>query len=191
VRIFFKIIIVALFAGIVYLCYSAIMRPVQFNRAKEARDIVVEKQLGYIRTAQIQYSRAHKGAYCNSWTELIKFVKTAKIAVPQMTKGKPDTTWVSLIDSMYPKGFKADSLKYVPFSKNITFELNTRTIDLPSGKKMYLLQVQTPYRIYLQGMDNRPINDIEMIQTRRGRYAGLRIGDLEHPNNNAGNWEYN
>jgi hypothetical protein len=194
VKTIYNIIMVAFVAGIIYLCYSAIMRPIDFNRAKDKRDAVVEQRLDYIRKAEEQYSLSHGGAYCNSWTELIQFVKTAKIAVAKPSKfltGKMDTTYVSFVDSVYPKGFVVDSLKYVPFSKGLTFELYTRLAEVKRGVNINLLQVQTPYSVYLNGLDTRYIRDIEMIQTRRERYAGLRIGDIERPNGNEGNWVYN
>lgn len=31
--------------------------------------------------------------------------------------------------------------------------------------------------------------NLKDVQTKLGKYCGLRVGDIEQPNNGAGNWE--
>ena len=42
-----------------------------------------------------------------------------------------DTTWVAVIDTIFPKGFNADSLRYVPFGNGVQFQMDTLTQVAP------------------------------------------------------------
>ena len=100
-----------------------------------------------------------------------------------------DTTWVAVIDTIFPKGFNADSLRYVPFGKGVQFQMDTLTQVARSGAPICLLEVKTPYEVYLGDLDKQEIINLKDQQQQLNKYCGLKIGDLETANNNAGNWE--
>ncbi|NDV81799.1 hypothetical protein [Bacteroides sp. 51] len=102
---------------------------------------------------------------------------------------KRDTMWVAVIDTIFPKGFNADSLRYVPFGNGKQFEMATKSDTTKSGAPIYLLEAKTPYTVYLNGLDKQEIVNIIDVQTKLGKYPGLMMGSIEIPNNNAGNWE--
>ena len=102
---------------------------------------------------------------------------------------KRDTMWVSVLDTIYPAGFNADSLKYVPFGNGATFEMVTRSDTTKAGAPLNLFQAQTPYETYMGDLDKQLLINLKDVQTKLGKYCGLRVGDIEQPNNNAGNWE--
>ena len=100
-----------------------------------------------------------------------------------------DTTWVAVIDTIFPKGFNADSLRYVPFGNGVQFQMDTLTQIARSGAPICLLEVKTPYEAYLGDLDKQEIINLKDQQQQLNKYCGLKIGDLETANNNAGNWE--
>ncbi|MCD8262391.1 MAG: hypothetical protein LUD15_13705 [Bacteroides sp.] len=100
-----------------------------------------------------------------------------------------DTMWVAVLDTIFPQGFVADSLKYVPFGNGKQFEIATRNDTTKSGAPIFLFEAKTPYRVYLDGLDKQEIENLIDYQTKLGRYPGLQVGSIEQPNNNAGNWE--
>ena len=100
-----------------------------------------------------------------------------------------DTTWVAVIDTIFPKGFNADSLRYVPFGNGVQFQMDTLTQVARSGAPICLLEVKTPYEAYLGDLDKQEIINLKDQQAQLNKYCGLKIGDLETANNNAGNWE--
>ncbi len=100
-----------------------------------------------------------------------------------------DTTWVAVIDTIFPKGFNADSLRYVPYGKGVQFQMDTLTQIARSGAPICLLEVKTPYEVYLGDLDKQEIINLKDQQEQLNKYCGLKIGDLETANNNAGNWE--
>ena len=102
---------------------------------------------------------------------------------------KRDTLWVAVTDTIYAPGFNADSLRYVPFGNGVQFEMVTRSDTTKSGAPLNLFQAQTPYETYLGGLNTQELANLKDLQTKLGKYCGLRVGDIEQPNNNAGNWE--
>ena len=100
-----------------------------------------------------------------------------------------DTTWVAVIDTIFPKGFNADSLRYVPYGNGVQFQMDTLTQIARSGAPICLLEVKTPYEAYLGDLDKQEIINLKDQQQQLNKYCGLKIGDLETANNNAGNWE--
>ena len=102
---------------------------------------------------------------------------------------KRDTMWVSVLDTIFPKGFNADSLRYVPFGNGQQFEMASRQDTTKSGAPLNLFQAQTPYETYMSDLDRQQLINLKDVQSKLGKYCGLRVGDIESPNNNAGNWE--
>ena len=102
---------------------------------------------------------------------------------------KRDTLWVAVTDTIYDKSFNADSLRYVPFGNGAQFEMAIKNDTAKSGAPFCLLEVKTPYEVYLNGLDKQEIANLKDVQTKLGKYSGLMIGSLETANNNAGNWE--
>ena len=102
---------------------------------------------------------------------------------------KRDTMWVSVLDTIFPKGFNADSLRYVPFGNGKQFEMASRQDTTKSGAPLNLFQAQTPYETYMGDLDKQQLINLKDLQTKLGKYCDLRVGDIESPNNNAGNWE--
>ncbi|MCI5560240.1 MAG: hypothetical protein SPJ29_01385 [Phocaeicola sp.] len=100
-----------------------------------------------------------------------------------------DTTWVAVMDTIFTKGFNPDSLAFVPFGNGAKFEMAIRKDTMKSGAPLNLFQAQVPYEVYLKDLDAQLLKNLIDQRTKLGKYAGLRVGDVEQPNNNAGNWE--
>ena len=102
---------------------------------------------------------------------------------------KRDTLWVAVLDTIFPKGFNPDSMRYVPYGNGAQFEMAIKNDTAKSGAPFCLLEVKTPYETYLNGLDAQEIANMKDVQTKLGKYCGLMTGSPETVNNNAGNWE--
>ena len=100
-----------------------------------------------------------------------------------------DTMWVAVLDTIFKKGFNPDSLCYVPYGNGAKFEMAVRKDTMKSGAPLNLFQAQVAYDVYLKGINNQELANLKDMQSKLGKYCGLRVGDIEQPNNNAGNWE--
>ena len=143
---------------------------------------------GVLTDAQLEngLTEAKAMAIINKAKKTGKYDEVKKNGLEEFSR---DTTWVAVIDTIFPKGFNADSLRYVPFGNGIQFQMDTLTQIARSGAPICLLEVKTPYEAYLGDLDKQEIINLKDQQAQLNKYCGLKIGDLETANNNAGNWE--
>ena len=207
----FKLILVAVSIVLGYLCVQSILIPIKFNEEKSFREKVVIARLADIRRAQVEY-RTAKGVYTNSFDTLIAFVRKGKAPIilkegsltdKQLEAGltekeavrqgiiKRDTTYVSILESLFGKNYPIDSIRYVPFSNPLT-EFEMEKGELTSGAaaiSVKVVEVRTPYTVYLNGLNRQEIINIVETQEKMNKYPGLKFGSVTEANNNAGNWE--
>ena len=146
--------------------------------AKEG--VLTDEQLENGLTEKKAMAIINKAKKTGNWSEVEK----------QGLKGfSRDTLWVNVLDTIYPKGFIADSMRYVPFGNGKTFEMYTKSDTTKSGAPIYLFEAKTPYDVYLNGLDHQEIVNLKDMANKLYRYPGLQVGSIETPNNNAGNWE--
>ncbi len=86
-------------------------------------------------------------------------------------------------------GLLADSISYIPFSSKKRFSLQISSTVGKSGRQVPLMECGAEYADYLNGLDESSVASLTDEANAAGRYPGLKIGDLETPNDNAGNWE--
>ncbi len=100
----------------------------------------------------------------------------------------PRKTPVSEVLFADRKNFCVDSLAYIPFSGKDTVIMKT-TLSETQGVKLPLFEARMPYKSLLKGLDEQLV--VNKISERKDLelYAGLKVGDVEKANNNAGNWE--
>lgn len=98
-------------------------------------------------------------------------------------------TYTGSFDILVKSGFLADSLRYIPFAGKKEFSLQASSTIGKSGKQIPLMECGAEYSQYLQGLDKTSITDLTEEANNDGRFPGLKIGDLETPSNNEGNWE--
>lgn len=111
------------------------------------------------------------------------------IAQNGLQKFRRDTVKVNLKETLFCKNFHADSIQYIPYSGGEKFELQVTAHVSSTGVTEYMMQCGAIYGQYLKGLDKNEISNLTDMTLKEGRYAGLKIGDLITPNNNAGNWE--
>ena len=84
--------------------------------------------------------------------------------------------------------FYVDSLEYIPFSGGDKIEMKAEIREV-SGVKVPLFEAMAPYKSLLRGLDPQLVVNTIAERNDRELYPGLKVGDIEKPNNNAGNWE--
>lgn len=121
-----------------------------------------------------------KAKKTNNWKEVEK---------EGLTNFRRDTSWIALLDTIYPKGYQIDSLAFVPYGNGVKFEIATSVDTSKAGSPQYLFEARTPYEVYLSGVNDQELKNLISDMKKMDRYCGLKVGDVETPNNNAGNWE--
>ena len=207
----FKALLVLAAGTLAFLCYDSIMTPIEFNEVRDAREKVIVERLIDIRRAETEY-RNIKGDYTASFDTLINFIKydKAKIVLKegeltdkQLEEGmtekkavklgliKRDTTYVSMLESLFGADYPVDSLRYIPFSsprQEFTLEKDEITTG-SAGIKVKVMAAKAPYVSYLNDLDKQELINLIETTEKLEKFPGLKFGDIEQANNNAGNWE--
>lgn len=122
----------------------------------------------------------------------------AEIIANGLQEFRRDTTWVSLIDSLYPEGYQPEEIRYIPYSdanggEKKEFDLIAVWIKTKSDAIIPVMECGAEVESYLCGdskLWSREAANRREIAEGMGNYPGLKIGEAGlNWNNNAGNWE--
>lgn len=199
INILVNIVLLAVVVFLAIKVVQSIQAPIKFNKEQQAREVQVIQYLKDIRDAEIQYKQANN-CYTANFDTLIRFCQTAEIPIVNIIPDPNDTTftktindtlgYVRVMDSIFGKreGFNINDLRYVPFSEPTQqFELEAGTIKR-SGINVPVFQAQTPYEVYLKGLDEQRILNAKAEKESINRYAGLKVGSMEEAST-EGNWD--
>jgi hypothetical protein len=84
--------------------------------------------------------------------------------------------------------FCVDSLAFIPFSGGDSIMLRAEVREV-SGVKVPLFEAKIPFASLLKGLNEQLVVNTIAERHDLELYPGLKVGDVEKPNNNAGNWE--
>ncbi len=197
VKIIVQIALGAIAILLSYLIYSGIMKPIDFQNEQKARYVKVIDRLKDIRTAEVAYKSVYQ-RFTGSFDTLINFVNNDSFPVEYKVGSLDDsiavakglvfreTRYVPVRDSIFPKNFYVDSLRYIPFTNGIQFKLAADSIITGSKVKVEVFEASALNFDILIGMDRQLIVNLNDLANE---FKGLRVGNIKEANNNAGNWE--
>ena len=190
--------IIAIVIG--YLIYTSIQEPVIFEKQRKFRESIGIERLKDIRTLQVAYKSKYN-KFTSSIDSLIDFYNTGVITVIKQVGSMDDSLAVAqkrvfrdsikiaVRDTLLKRdGFVVDSLKYIPFSGKKEIEMKA-IIGKVSGVDVPLFEANIPYEILLNNLNRQLLINLKSDRELVGKYPGLKVGSIEAPNNNAGNWE--
>lgn len=193
-----KVVLAIIIVVLAYSIYESIMKPVRFNNAMAIREAKVIANLIDLRTSQQFYKKEHN-RYTGSFDTLMAFLTKGEIPVVRMIPDPNDTTfsktisdtlgYVKVADSLFQNrpNFILDSIKYVPYSDGVKFELAAGAIDR-AGIKVSVYEIKAPYTTYTKGLDRQLVINLTKSKEDIDRYPGLKLGSMEEPSTD-GNWE--
>ena len=184
-----------------YLLVDSINQPIRFQQEQRARYNRTIDRLKDIRTAQLAY-RSVYGEFTGSFDTLIDFVKNDSFRVVMAIGFEDDeegvasaeiirdTIRVSVRDSIFPRGYPVDSLRYVPYTGGREeFFLGAGEVMTGSGLNVKVFEAHVHNNVLLAGLDRQLVINMNDERIRRDQFPGLRVGSLTETTNNAGNWE--
>ena len=125
---------------LLYLCYESIMAPIHFNEEREIRENAVKARLLQIRNAEDLYRQQHEGEFCDSFSVLINFIKTARIphvnkvgelSDEQLEKGLTDAKAAAIVASGDAAAIAANGLE--GFRRDTTWSPMAEAVVSPNG----------------------------------------------------------
>lgn len=195
----YQILLAILIVVIGYFVFESIMSPIRFKKEKDKRYELTIERLKNVRTAQVAY-RSRYSKYTGSFDTLITFLKEGEFKLVKqigseddsvaLAQGKVyrDTIKVAVRDSLF-KNYTVDSMRFVPFSGGIQFELAAGELETGSKVKVKVFECKAHNDVILKGLDRQEIINMNDLAKKLERYAGLRVGSMTEATNNAGNWE--
>lgn len=209
------ILTVCLVAIIAFLCWwlvSIFQTPIHFTEVRKAREAQVVERLKDIRTAQRSF-RTKYGRFVSTFDSLINFVKTDSLEVLLAIGSEDDSvamankqvirvkTMVAVKDTLFKvrqsedPSFVIDEIRYIPFSQDATgakkeFKFGSSQIITESKVAIPVFEAFAPYIDFLGDLDKQQLINYrdERINTLM-KEDGVKVGSLQTPNNEAGNWE--
>lgn len=101
-----------------------------------------------------------------------------------------DTVLQSVMEVEFGKDFPIDTIDIVPFTDKQKFVLKSEMkFNEKSGFSIPLFEASVLNNVYLNGLDKQEIINMNAQAKNLEKFPGLKVGDVEVPNNNAGNWE--
>jgi hypothetical protein len=213
IKIGIQIVLVAFAIFLAYKLYSGIMEPIEFNKEKGKRFKATINNLKDIRKIQASYKDV-KGDYADSFGKLINFVKTGEFPVVRNIGTVPeelidsmgfqeaelfaleqelirrDTSMIPVLDSLFPINYNIDSLRYVPYAENkIEFKIAAGKFKTMSGVIVPVFEASVTNDILLHGLNKQLLINLNDEKLQMNHFPGLKVGDVNSANNNAGNWE--
>lgn len=183
-----------------YLIYSSIQEPVIFEKNKKSRESVAIERLKDIRTLQVAY-KSKFGKFTSGFDTLVDFYNNGQITLIKQIGSMDDSVAVAqkrvfrdsikiaVKDTLLRRqGFVIDSISYIPFSGGQKFDMKA-IIGKVSGVDVPLFEASAPFDLLLKDLNRQLIVNLNSDRETSGRFPGLKVGSIESPNNNAGNWE--
>ncbi|MDZ7739862.1 MAG: hypothetical protein U5K32_12505 [Bacteroidales bacterium] len=206
-----RILLIAAIIVLGYLLLDSIMNPIRFNKERDKREEAIKERLINIRTAEVAFKSKH-GRYTGSFDTLINFVKTDSFPLiykegsvtdemieewgrsaerEALSRGMivRDTSYTSVMDSIFDPGFPVDSIRYVPYSGGKEFKLEADLVETGSKVKVEVFEASVLNNVFLRGLDEQLIINYNAERKKITGFPGMRVGNVKEPNNNAGNWE--
>lgn len=189
--------LVILFLG--YKVVMSIMEPVRFENEKNRRERIVIDLLKDIRSCQIAYKAIHN-RYTASLDTLVDFISNGKIPVVNIIPDPNDTTFTKTIndttsyinvgDSLFKHrtNFRAEIVRYIPFSEGVEFNFAAGTIKR-SNVKINVFEISAYYKDFLVGMDQQLVVNLIKKLKEFERFQGLKVGSMTEASTD-GNWEF-
>jgi len=198
-KIVIQVILFAAICVVAYFVIESVNKPLRFNAEQLHRYTATIQRLKDIRTAQVAY-RGENKEYTGDFGDLIDFLKSGEFKVVKIigdlddsatiSAGKiiRDTIRIPVLDSLFKKGYNVDSLRYIPFTQGVEFEMDTAYLTA-GNVKVNVFEAKVSNDVLLRGLDAQLLFNFNADRQLKTGYAGLKVGSLTETTNNAGNWE--
>ena len=119
--------------------------------------------------------------------------KDAEVKANGLQGFRRDTIMTDMIQALYKGKYTHETIHeitYIPHTDNVRFEVETNNHYTTSqGIKVPIFEIRAPFTTYLHDLDKQELANLIDKEKKLEHYPGLKVGSIEAPNNNAGNWE--
>ncbi len=196
--------------ALTYVIYRQISTPINFESDKKLKEAAVIERIKDIRTAQ----RAFKSKYqhfTGDFDSLIAFILNDSLVMERKLVDEDDSVAMAILKQRKIQNVEKFSVAVIdtifsPRKLTETEVRNLRFIPGTNSKAQYIMsagqvvagnvpvpvmECKAPYKLFLDSVTYRQelINLIDECKNIYNKYPGIKVGDIDQPNNEAGNWE--
>lgn len=200
-------VLLAVIAGLTYVLIQQFTVPMEFDEEKDRRENLVIDRLKDIRTAQRLF-KTQNTHFAASFDELVNFIQNDSLELEIAIGSEDDSAAqaqgkvqrlkykVAIKDTLhFTDRYNVNEINIIPNSelangKKLAFQLDTASVVTESKVTVPVFVAYAPYTAFLKDMDVQELaNYIDLKTKTLGKDAGIKVGDLNQANNEAGNWE--
>lgn len=197
--------------GLIYVIYGQISTPINFEKETAHKKAAVIDRIKDVRAAERAFKTKYQH-FTGDFDSLINFVLNEELELERKIVDDDDSVGlamlkkqgkknvekftIAVIDTIFaPKVLTEEdvrNLRYIPGTDNQReFILEAAKLTTGSGVVVPVVECRAPYKLFLDTVKYRQeiINFIDNEVNNFNRYAGVKFGDIENANNEAGNWE--
>ena len=104
-----------------------------------------------------------------------------------------DTIELNMLQALYKGEYdekSIDRIVEIPYSEGKRFEMEVNNdYKTSQGIRVPLFEARAPFESYLSDLNEQELVNLIDKEQKLDHYAGLKVGSIDAPNNNAGNWE--
>ena len=104
-----------------------------------------------------------------------------------------DTIELNMLEALYKGKYDEttiDTIVKIPYGNGTLFEIEVNNdYKTSQGIRVPLFEARAPFESYLSDLNEQELVNLIDREKKLDHYAGLKVGDIYSPNNNAGNWE--
>ena len=104
-----------------------------------------------------------------------------------------DTILTNMIQSLYKGQYTEETIGeiiYIPYTDNVKYDVETNNNYTTSqGIKVPIFEIRAHFDTYLHDLNRQELVNLIDKEKKLDHYPGLKVGSVDAPNNNAGNWE--
>jgi hypothetical protein len=163
---------------------------------KQMEDGMTENKAAKIlERARLKAQRKMKFQGTDSLDLLYNYIweKDREVKATGLQGFRRDTILTNMIQSLYKGQYTEetiDEIVYIPYTDNVKFEVETNNgYTTSQGIKVPIFEIRAHYNTYLHDLNNQERVNLIDKEEKLDHYPGLKVGSVDAPNNNAGNWE--
>ena len=145
--------------------------------------------------ARLKAQRKMKYQGADSLTLLYNYIweNDREVKAEGLQGFRRDTILTNMIQSLYKGQYTEETIGeivYIPYTDNVKFEVETNNgYTTSQGIKVPIFEIRAHYNTYLHDLNDQERVNLIDKEEKLEHYPGLKVGSVEAPNNNAGNWE--
>lgn len=121
------------------------------------------------------------------------WVNDADVKANGLQGFRRDTIESNMLQALYKGKYDEttiDGIVSIPYSNGLQFEIEVNNgYKTSQGIPVPLFEARAPFESYLGDLNKQELVNLIDREQKLDHYAGLKVGDIYAPNNNAGNWE--